>query len=300
MPLMPVASVQIGSAGYNDIQLDYVESTSGLTVTATSEGTSQTYLTSGAITCDGTTRLRFEFYAADLTMTGSGTGVIVLYEDSTAIGWLGEWGNATASLFTANPASCVRYRTPAAGSHTYTIRAFKTAGTAAIGAGAGGTGADMPSYLRISTSRASSSSNYMPGYEIAYAEVTSNVTVSATAEATPTDIISLGALSFDGSPIILEFYCANAAVASGTMILVANLWDDTTDLERWFDVRGGNATTPGFPIYARRRIVPTAGTHTFKVRGIKGGGLTDVTMFANAGSAGAGTYSPIWMRATKV
>lgn len=105
----------------------------------------------------------------------------------------------------------------------------------------------------------------LPGFELDYAQVTSDVSVTATAEATPNDAVALPARVYDGSTvIILEFFCAgvNTGATASSEVLI-NLWDDATDLGRWGEQFGASQINP---VLLRRRLTPSAASHTYKAR----------------------------------
>lgn len=122
--------------------LDYVEETSSHVVSGTSEGGADSFLTGSSVSVDGSTEVRIEFFAPYGAASG-GTGVAVLLEDSSVIGWVAEW-TAVGPLYAAV------FRTPSAGSRTYSVKLWKTGGTVSVGAGSGGSGAEVPAYLRVS------------------------------------------------------------------------------------------------------------------------------------------------------
>jgi hypothetical protein len=124
-----------------------------------------------------------------------------------------------------------------------------------------------------------------------------DVTVSSSTEATPDDVISLGAFTYTAAATVLEFYAATADVPSGALGLILELWDANTYLARILDVRSGNATTPQCPLYARYELTPSAASHTYKIRGIKVGGLQNCTIRGGTGTGGSGTYTPIQLSA---
>lgn len=131
--------------------LSYVEDIAGLTITATSDATAQTHITAPALVFDGATIIRIEYFAADANVTTAQQVIVNLYDGATDQGrwvFIGGAGISSGS-FAAEPIG-VRYVTPSAGSHTYSARAWKTGGTAAILAGTGGVATTLPAYLRIS------------------------------------------------------------------------------------------------------------------------------------------------------
>lgn len=124
-------------------EFDYVEFTANVSITATTEGTAQTVLTSNAITFDGSTIVMIEHweYAA---VKGTATIYIVLLEDSTVLGM-----TYTGAATVTGPIHMLRRRTPGSGSHTYYVKAYVDGGTGVAGAGAGGAGNGLPGFLRV-------------------------------------------------------------------------------------------------------------------------------------------------------
>lgn len=123
-------------------EFDYVEDTVGLTVTASTDGTAQNYLPGNAVTFDGSTRVKVEFYFPLFNVTASQLLVVNLYQDGADIGRM-------AAYAFNNEGYGQRLFTPTAGAHTYSIRVWRTAGTTGITAGVGGAGAYMPSFYRL-------------------------------------------------------------------------------------------------------------------------------------------------------
>lgn len=129
--------------------------------------------------------------------------------------------------------------------------------------------------------------------ELAYAEITASVTLASTTEATPTNVISAGAVTFDGSTrVCIEFYCVLLVGGTAGSSFV-NLWDDTTtDLGR---LGQGTVAGGGTPCLVRRFLTPSAAVHTYRVRGWTG---TTGNGAVNAGAGGAATYMPAYIRIT--
>lgn len=135
-------------------ELSYVEITSPVTISATSEATADTVVTAGAITFDGSTRVCIEFFSDSVApgATAASAIAIFLYDGASSIGYI--WfckkdSSATAQNGTTG-CHAVRYLTPSAGSHTYSIRASRSVSNGSIYAGAGGSGNDSPAFIRIS------------------------------------------------------------------------------------------------------------------------------------------------------
>lgn len=122
----------------------YTEFTSAVSITATTEGTANTVVTASAVTFDGSTVVLIEFSAPSVK-AGTGNIIMCLFEDGTAIGNIGFNDNAGKFV----PMRLGRRRTPANGSRTYSVRAFVDAGTGSVTGGAGGAGANVPGWIRI-------------------------------------------------------------------------------------------------------------------------------------------------------
>lgn len=145
---MPEAASGTDLAGK---ELDYVEKTSNTSVTATSEGTANTVVTGASIALDGSTVILVEFsaYAARPDTGAVGRAItIILTDGGTVLGSLAEI-DAVAAQAQVLPVRGARRLTPSNGSHTYDVRAFVSAGTGVVYGGAGGSGAAVPCFMRI-------------------------------------------------------------------------------------------------------------------------------------------------------
>ncbi len=145
---MPAAS---SLPGY---ELDYIERTSNLTITGTSAGSPSTAINGSSLSYSGTTRIKIEafFVLAETAANTADNGIIIgLIEDATLLGPLSynEWVRASAG-FGGAPQYGVRYLTPTAGTHSFTVVAWKSAAvTSILYCGTGTSGAYMPGFLRI-------------------------------------------------------------------------------------------------------------------------------------------------------
>jgi hypothetical protein len=130
-------------------ELDYVQKTSNTNITATTEGTADTILTGNAVTYDGTP-VMVEFWTPSIQTPASANQqvLVALYEGSTILGYLTAPQGPTASDQYGSHIGKYRF-TPSAGSHTYHIKAIVSSGTGVVFGGAGGTGAYLPCYMRI-------------------------------------------------------------------------------------------------------------------------------------------------------
>lgn len=138
------------SSVVNVVQYDYVE----ITANVTTAGAAVDAITGNAVTYDGATRIKIEFYSPQLFIQTNATGLAVnLYEGASDLGQVcglyASTGTTIAEL--DGPGYGCRFLTPTAGSHTYKFKLSRVtgAGTVGISAGSGGAGVMVPAFLRI-------------------------------------------------------------------------------------------------------------------------------------------------------
>ncbi len=142
-----------------------------------------------------------------------------------------------------------------------------------------------------------SGSQIASGQEIAAVEVTSNVTVTSTSTSSPTDIISLGAQTYDGNPVMFDFFAPAWDIdTQGAVIFL--FMEGSTVLHRWGDNRISPTGNSGGTAKLSYRFTPTSGSHTYKVGAMHTAGTTFV--YGGTGTGGASAYGPIQLRATSV
>jgi len=135
----------------------------------------------------------------------------------------------------------------------------------------------------------------IPGQELAYNQITAMISVTATSAAAPTLVIEGTARSYDGSPVIVEFYTPFSYLAGvGTMIY--NLWDASTDTARMGACVGPLAS--GNPVHLKRKVTPTAGSHTYRIVAWNSGAAGTNQIYA--GNGGTDAYTPAFIRVTRV
>ena len=138
------SSVGITGGGGGGTELDYVPQATDLTVTATSAATAQTFLIGNAITYDGATRVKLEFWSPNVSNVAGNVIILELFDGVTDLGRLGQSaGNA--------PYYGVVFLTPSAAAHTYTVTAHtsSTTGSPTVDATPGGTGVVVPAFCRF-------------------------------------------------------------------------------------------------------------------------------------------------------
>ena len=132
-------------------EFSYIEFTSAVSITATTEGTANTVVTSDAVTYDGSTAILIDFfsYTAGPPSGGNNTLQLWLYDGASSIGTLGQINITNAAAANLKSLRLARRLTPSAASHTYSVRGSVNTGTGTVYAGAGGTGNAVPGYIRI-------------------------------------------------------------------------------------------------------------------------------------------------------
>ncbi len=129
------------------------------------------------------------------------------------------------------------------------------------------------------------------GEELAYNQLTTNLSVTQSAGG-QIEVVGGTTRTYDGSPIMVEFYCG-AVQTNANVQLIIDLWDGPTDLG-YIGASQSSGGGLGVPFYASRRLVPTAGTHTFRAGGWSSTGAA-CTLTAGAGGA-VGTWTPAYVR----
>jgi hypothetical protein len=134
-------------AGY---EFDYAQTTSGGTISATTEGAANTIVTANAVTYDGSTVVMVEVFLPQIyTSTTLAEDLFVaLFDGSSSIGTL----LTLRTTYTGRMlwgGTLVRRLTPSAASHTYSVRAYVPSNhSGGWDAGAGGAGTIIPAYIR--------------------------------------------------------------------------------------------------------------------------------------------------------
>lgn len=136
------------------------------------------------------------------------------------------------------------------------------------------------------------------GQELAYNEYTSTVTANAVAEASALTVVTASAVTFDGvTPVNIEFF-SPSIVWGGTVTGGIDLYDGSTNIGRLFDasiVTGTASGATGGGVF-RRRLTPTAGSHTYSARIWN---TVASNFLAGGGVGGANTMLPGHIRITR-
>lgn len=132
-------------------EFDYAQITSNASITATTEATANTVVTANAVTYDGSTTIMVEFYSYALQPDSGAAGrtlTLFLYDGSSSIGFIQSVKTAVISQDARQVGRAAVRLTPSAAAHTYSIRAAVSAGTGTVNAGAGGSAAVVPAFIR--------------------------------------------------------------------------------------------------------------------------------------------------------
>jgi hypothetical protein len=134
--------------------------------------------------------------------------------------------------------------------------------------------------------------------EVGYTQFTSAVSVTATTDATADTVVSSGAITYEAVPHLIEFFVRAARPDSGAAGRNLNiaLYDSTTSLGLIGLVQTPAAATMWVPVYAMRRLTPTAASHTYIVKAWVNAGTGNI----DAGAGGAGVGMPGFIRITRV
>jgi hypothetical protein len=135
--------------------------------------------------------------------------------------------------------------------------------------------------------------------EVGYAQITSDVTVTATSEATATAVVSLAAITYEAVPHMIEFFAPDARPntgAAGQNITFA-LFDSTTAvIGVWGRIATPAASGNLVPVHLGYRFTPTAASHTYNVKCW----VSVTSGLVQAGAGGSATHGPAWLRITRI
>lgn len=131
-------------------EYDYAELTGAVSIVATTEAGATTVLTGNAVVYNGSTIVMIEFYTPLITWAPNDNTRFALYDGAASIGEISRFTFAAATPSVQSPGLFRRRLTPSAASHTYSIRAWRAgAGASNVNGGAGGSGALVPAFIRI-------------------------------------------------------------------------------------------------------------------------------------------------------
>lgn len=133
--------------------------------------------------------------------------------------------------------------------------------------------------------------------EINYTQLTTNKTITSTTEASADAVIQAPAITFDGATaVLIEFFAPAVVPASvaGAMIM-SWLYQDGVSIGRMATVATPAAGQMIAPMYAMRRLTPSAGSHSYTWGATNASGAGSI--FGGAG--GLGQYVPAYLRISR-
>jgi hypothetical protein len=137
-------------------EMAYVEFTTTKTATSSTEASAVTVVSAGAVSFDGATKVRIEFFAPQVNISDNSNGALLTLFDGTTATVIGQLYKFAGDSVAAQPRGAVyavRELTPSNASHTYFVGILDagaiTATHAAVLAGAGGAGTLLPGFIRI-------------------------------------------------------------------------------------------------------------------------------------------------------
>jgi hypothetical protein len=132
-------------------EFGYDQITSIVTVSSTSEAAGTTVIAAAAHSFDGAP-VKAEFYSASILNGASGQTIVNLWEGAppgtTNLGLIVNTQSGDAGAVSAAMMGELRF-TPSAGSHTYSVIAWRAGSNGTINAGVGGATTHVPAYIRF-------------------------------------------------------------------------------------------------------------------------------------------------------
>lgn len=133
---------------------------------------------------------------------------------------------------------------------------------------------------------------------VAYAEITTNVSITATTEATAIAIVTAPTFTPNGTDAFwIEFFTPDATLAAnaGGNALTLCLYDNGVSIGFISVLSSGGTTVLDTQMRPVRKLTPTAVAHTYSVRGFR----TNANCTINAGAGGIGVNHPAYINITR-
>jgi hypothetical protein len=128
-------------------EFDYAQFTADVTISATSEGAANTVIAGNSVTYDGSPVL-VQFFSPRVDLGVAATLVLDLYMDSTIQGRMNVLTAPTALSLIVVANGFMRV-TPSNAAHTFTVKGWRATANCTVGGAAGGTGAHIPGFVRV-------------------------------------------------------------------------------------------------------------------------------------------------------
>lgn len=151
------------------------------------------------------------------------------------------------------------------------------------------TNADISASAAIAGSKLGTGLNGPPGTEVDYQEFLTDVSITATTEATAQLVVASSSIAYAGQLIVVEFWCPGIATSGSNPILT--LIDNAGGA-----VLGGvTPAAPGTIPYIKRRFIAPSATKSYRVVAW----VVTPTASIQSGAGGAGFRLPGWIKITK-
>lgn len=132
--------------------------------------------------------------------------------------------------------------------------------------------------------------------EVGYAEITAAASTTATTVGTAVQILTLGAITYENAPHMIEVYIPRVSPAAAQTFII--LRDGTTVIGTLGSI---SASASGLPLLMRRRLTPSAASHSYNVAAWLSAAGTTSFSAGSGGTAGDGTsYLPAYIRAERL
>lgn len=139
----------------------------------------------------------------------------------------------------------------------------------------------------------------LPGSEIGYDQITAGVSITGTTLAGATQVIAGSAHTFDGAPVIAEFFSPTVelpAAAGATMSIY--LFEGGAAITALSVLQNPASAANWVTVLARQRFTPSAASHTYSIYAVVSTTTGTPTIFAQGGTGSS--EAPAYLRFTKV
>ena len=102
--------------------------------------------------------------------------------------------------------------------------------------------------------------------QLDFVAITADLSITATSLATAHTVVTGNSVTYDGSTQVhIEFFCPLASVYTASNVLVFELFDGTTDLGEFTQIRSGTGLLQ-IPVKLEAFLTPSAGAHAYKIK----------------------------------
>jgi hypothetical protein len=135
--------------------------------------------------------------------------------------------------------------------------------------------------------------------ELGYSQITSNVTIDNATAGTGKEVIAPLTVVCDGGPVLVEFFspAVRASITANDDLWISLFYDGSERSRNWGFLKAASSQSNHTPMYLSYRMTPTAGSHTFSVRGT----VTNASRPGTVSAASAtSAESPAFLRVSKI